>query len=431
MLFLLSRVAVLTFMAGRGTDLGVQRTYAGLIIHGAVPFRDFVAEYPPLVFVFTVIPALIDPSLRHYFVLFRGLCCAVDCATWIVLLQLSRRRPARGLLYILCTTALGPLLYDRIDIVLGLILVLALRCLYTRRRRLLLFLLGVGIAFKLIPVLLVPAVLAAWWGGRGSGRAAFGRAHSAGGVPPALANSGQTGMSAPPKTGMSAPLKTGILQTVILLSAATVLSLGITVALGGHRLGELVEFHEKRGIQIESVPASIEMLLMQSGVAGSATFEFGSVNLHTEYEPLLIRTGSGLLLLMLVGSVWLGLRVGDNSRTLALLMAAVLCAALLFSKVLSPQYFVFLLPVLLGVRWPANRAAGAGFWLLVLAIYSLTGVIFPWRYGQLLTLRPGGEAMLIVRNEALAVLTVWLWYLAWPSRSPVPLSVRLFDPARL
>ena len=201
----------------------------------------------------------------------------------------------------------------------------------------------------------------------------------------------------------------------MLLSAATIVSFGVILALGGFRFGELVEFHARREIQIESVPASIETLLMQGGVAGSTSFEFGSVNLHTRYEPVLMEIGSGLLLAMLVGSVWLGLRIGDNRRGPAMLMAAVLCAALLFSKVLSPQYFAFLLPVLLVVRWPAGRAAAIAFGGLVLLIYALTGTIFPWRYGQLLTLRPGAEAMLIVRNEALAALTVWLWYLAWRS----------------
>jgi hypothetical protein len=71
LLFVASRVVVFLFLVGRGTDLGVHAGYAARIVRGELPFRDFVAEYPPLVFVFTAIPAVLDRSLHHYFPIFR------------------------------------------------------------------------------------------------------------------------------------------------------------------------------------------------------------------------------------------------------------------------------------------------------------------------------------------------------------------------
>src|SRR5690349_6431657 len=80
--FLLSRVIIVTFLAGRMTDLGVQRNHAWQMISGMIPFRDFVAEYPPLALLFAYLPGLIGPSFAWYDSIFRALCCIVDCSIW-------------------------------------------------------------------------------------------------------------------------------------------------------------------------------------------------------------------------------------------------------------------------------------------------------------------------------------------------------------
>src|SRR5437879_3001632 len=92
--FLVARTAVLISVAGRGTDLGVHAGYAAQVAAGRVPFRDFSPEYPPLTFVFTCLPVLVDPSLRHYFPLFRSLCCTTDLLAWVLVLRLTRARAA-------------------------------------------------------------------------------------------------------------------------------------------------------------------------------------------------------------------------------------------------------------------------------------------------------------------------------------------------
>src|SRR5260221_12649865 len=85
--FVASRIIILHFMVGYGTDLGTQKNFVAKIVAGQVPFREFAPEYPPLVFLYTGIPAIFDPSLDSYFQVFRVLTCAVDFGIWVILLR--------------------------------------------------------------------------------------------------------------------------------------------------------------------------------------------------------------------------------------------------------------------------------------------------------------------------------------------------------
>jgi hypothetical protein len=190
-------------------------------------------------------------------------------------------------------------------------------------------------------------------------------------------------------------------------------------------------FHAERPIQIESGPAAVEMVLMMFGVPGHVTFSYGSINLETSFGNWLVACGALLLLAVCITSAvmvlrrhegWHGhetapqpperhggrsLRVTRENESFSLLMAAVLAAAMVLSKVLSPQYFLFLLPVLVLLPVPKDKFTA------IAAIYSLTGLIFPWWYGDLTALKPWAEFMLIVRNELLVVLAISLGWRAW------------------
>lgn len=333
LLFIASRAVVFLFLAGRGTDLGVHAGYWSRILGGQVPFRDFVPEYPPLVFAFTGIPALLDPSLHWYFPIFRGLCCAFDCGIWVLLLGLTRARPTRPLLYLFGTTALGPLIYDRVDIVLGLLLLSAMAAMLGGRDGPFSLEVGTGIAFKLIPITWGPIVLAAAW-----------------------------------KRGMRR-----LILAALLLAAPTLVSFDLMAALGGYRFGQLFTYHIERGVQIESTAASVEMVLMRCGTPGTVSFEFGSVNFHTRYEVALIHGATLLFALTLIIATWMAARRRMSAESMSLLLAGVLSSALLFSKVLSPQYFLFLLPVLAVLPVPRSVPAAVANWLLVAAIFALQG----------------------------------------------------------
>lgn len=382
-LFVVSRVAIFLFLAGRDTDLGVHQGYVRQLLAGRVPFRDFFPEYPPLVFAFTAIPALFDHSLHLYFPIFRGCCCAVDCGIWAAALRINRARPAPCLVYILATTAMGTILYDRIDIVLGALLLAGIMAVRSGRPRLCALAIGAGIAFKLIPVVWAPAVLIS-----------------------------------EAKRGVRR-----LVWTAVLLGLPMALSLDVLAAFGGYRFGALIDYHVLRGIQLESGPASVEMMLIDGPSDGLVTHEFGSFNLHSRFEPLLIRCGTALTFLLVIGGAAMAWRRDMNREALALLLGGVMCGAVAVSKVLSPQYVVFLLPMLVAMPEPASRGARVASWALVLATALLTGAVFPWEYVRLIQLRLDAEILVILRNTCLAILALYLLCRAWQNAHP-PIRAR-------
>lgn len=376
-LFIASRVVVAVVMAGHGTDVTVHMNYTSRMYWGhELPYRDFIPEYPPLVLAFTSLPAAIDFSLRSYDRLFRVLCFIVDCGIWVLLLrQLTQGRigASQLMLYIFGTTALGALLYDRIDIVLGAMLLVAATALRDGRDSRFQVALGLGIAFKLIPVVLAPMALTIAWTKPG---------RSVGG---------------------------GLLRLIL----PTAISCAVIAAMGGYRLDKMLDYHLRRGIQIESVPASIEMVSMMLGQDGLVTYEFGCRELTTSYAGPLKTAGTVILAVMVLGSVLVAVRRKPDAQGQTLLFAAVLTGALVASKVLSPQYFLFLLPVLVVLPPAPNRSTTLVTWGLIVAIYGLTGAEFPWLYRALVSLNPWAECLVLARNACLIALSIVLFQRAW------------------
>lgn len=85
--------------------------------------------------------------------------------------------------------------------------------------------------------------------------------------------------------------------------------------------------------------------------------------------------------------------------------AGILSASLALSKVLSTQYFIFLLGALIpdNIRRP----------VLLTTICCLTGLIFPWFYADLRILNLGAELLLMARNLLLVALSISLLREAW------------------
>jgi glycosyl transferase family 87 len=381
-LFVVSRAIIFLFLAGYGTDLNVHAGYIAQINRGALPFRDFFPEYPPLVFLFTCLPALIDGSLKWYFPLFRIMCCAIDCGIWIYLLHVHKTSKGNLILYILCSTAIGHLLYDHVDIVLGGMLFVAFAALLKGRNSLFHLALGMAIAFKFVPVVLVPAT---------------------------LASEGRRG------------LKSSI-KCAGLLFLPTILSFAVVAAMGGYHFQWLFEYHSNRGIQIESTPATVEMVLMWFGVPGEVTDDFGSANLHTPYEQVLIHGAMVLLGAVVLFSGLMAMLRRMSSESFSFLLCGVLLASLLFSKVLSPQYFIFILPMLIILPTAEDALETAAVRLLILIIYAVTGAVFPWSYDNLLQLKfwehlYAVENVLILRANCLALLSLYCFLKAWQTSS--------------
>ena len=175
---------------------------------------------------------------------------------------------------------------------------------------------------------------------------------------------------------------------------------------GGQKFLASFAYHADRGLQVESAAASA---LMAAGRVEGIAFEFGAFEARGPAADLAAVASlplTALLLIITVLVIYRRLRRGGTkSLHFPRCAAALILAFMLGSKVLSPQYVLWLLPL---VPLCAGGLAGAGLSLLFLAACWATTQVFPTHYGDLLGLRPPGPQLLLLRNALLAALWVLL-----------------------
>ena len=122
---------------------------------------------------------------------------------------------------------------------------------------------------------------------------------------------------------------------------------------------------------------------------------------------------TGTMVLLLCASAFIAARRQLDKPAQMLLFGAVLTDALVCSKVLSSQFFLSLLAVLVMMPVPKNRWAAVGLWALIISFFVLAGIIFPWFSMPVAKLDPFAQSLVIARNACLVTLGISLSYRAW------------------
>jgi hypothetical protein len=355
-------------------DLALYYGSAEALLRGEIPYRDFFIEYPPGSLPVFVPPALFTNGRFGYITAFAAeMALALLAALVLVALAARRLRGPRAWLLPAATFALGavllyPVAATRYDAAVALALAAAVFGAALGGRWLLLSYgaLGFGAAAKLVPALALPPLILARRCGATRGLAVFGAAAGVFAVPALL--------------------------------------LG-----GGGFLGSLA-YHAQRGLQVESLAASVVLAL---GQVREVAFRYGAFEVRGGWaEPALALTAP--LTLTLLGltalAAWRARREGPlGARGFARYAAALVLAFMLGSKVLSPQYVIWLLPL---VPLAAGGAPGGALCAVFLAACWLTTQVFPLHYEALLSGSPPGPELLLLRNLLLAAL--WALLLLLP-----------------
>jgi hypothetical protein len=352
-------------------DLSLYRQAGESILQGEMPYRDFFIEYPPGSLPAFVPPALFSASQAGYIDLF-SLEMALGLAVALALTAFAARR-LRGFrawilpaaTFALAALLLYPVAVTRYDAVVALTLGLAVffAALGGPYIPLAYASLGFGTAAKVVPALAV--------------------------LPLALTRRGAT-------------------RGIAVYLAVAALFFVPFALLGSRGLLQSLAYQAERGLQVESLAASVLIILRS---VNGIVFEHGAfeirgdvVGLATSLSPLLT-----LLLLAVTGlAMWWefrrcgGLAVGAFPRH----AAALILAFMLGSKVLSPQYMIWLLPL---VPLSAGGVVGAIICALFLAACCVTTLVFPIHYGDLLYFRYPGPELLLARN--LLLVTLWIMVL--------------------
>jgi hypothetical protein len=369
-------------------DTPVYQRYGNLIADGKVPYRDFAVEYPPGALPMFALPGLAEPGhdqqvsegFRRTFESLMWICGAVAIGAMALVLR-ALRRPAASVWAALAFTALAPLLLgsvllSRFDLWPAAIVAAALAALVTGRVRTGHALLGLGVAAKLYPAVLLPVALAFVWRHRGRREALL-------------------------CAGLAAALVVVVFLPFVILSP------------GG--VWDSVKNQLDRPLQVESLGAALLLAAHHAfGVGVTGVTSHGSQNLAgggAHALAIAAVTAQALALLW----IWISFARGPATReALVCASAASLCAFVALGKVLSPQFLIWLIPIVPLVRGVRGLTASA---LLALALV-LTQIWFPFRYFRLaLDFEPGLSWLLLLRNVTLVTLAA---VIALSLRRPEP-----------
>ncbi len=286
--------------------------------------------------------------------------------------------------YILVTTGQPHLTFDRLDVVL---LMFFLLCIYCWLRSLgdssganlwatasYLFL-GLGISFKVVPVVFVPFLLLADVWGSGSVLKFAGR--------------------------------------FLALAVGVLVPFLVYVPSAGWGVLKLFQYHSERGTNLESLWSSIMLVAGKFGVPCHMYHSHGGYNLAGDWSSTL-KTVSGLAMLGMAASLglWGLLRGRCYDRRLALDTAIlVLVNSTVLSHVFSPQFLSWLMPLslLLALNiFPRHWAIWCAFAVLVAVIVGISGWLFPYLWMELVDLKPLPVDLCITRSACLVTLALLL-----------------------
>jgi uncharacterized membrane protein len=358
--------------AGEIVDTPGYETYADAIDSGQVPYRDFAVEYPPGALLPMLAPELTASrgnfgEYGHSFE--KWMAGAGVLMTLLAALALAALRPtwpraaATMLLVGGSPLLLGNLMLSRFDLWAAALTVGAVAALLWERRATSAVVLAAAIATKLFPAVLAPIGFAWIWHRHGR-RAALTWA-----------------------------------GTVVGVCAAVFLPF-VVIAPGGvwHSFAVQID----RPLQLESLGAML--LVVVHLVFGTTLHVFTTMsqNVSGPGAHAVAILSSIVQVAALVAIWWLYARGPQTRERLVAYAAAAVTAFVAFGKVLSPQYLVWLIPLVPLVR---SRLAQT----LALTALVLTQVEFPARYWQLANdLRPSIVGVVLARDLVLVGIAALL-----------------------
>ena len=349
--------------------------YGLAMTHGDVPYRDFPIEYPPGALPVFLLPAVDRPAYVRYereFQILVGLLAAgtlLAMAWALQSLRASPRRFAAALgFFALAPLVLGSVVIYRYDMWPTALTVAGLAAILAGRNRVGFVSLGVGIAAKLFPGVLIPPAVAYVWRTRGR---------------------------------QEALVCLGCAAAAVALFVVPFLA----IAPGG--VWSSIQRQANRPLQIESLGSAILLAAHQvGGLHLTMVTSHGSQNLAGSL-PHALGSAESVLLAVSLLVIWTAAALGPaRPERLVRHCAASVTAFVLFDKVLSPQFMIWLLPLVPLVRGRRGLAASA---LLGLALL-LTQLWFPVRYWDLALRFAAFPSWLVVARDLtlLALLAVLL-----------------------
>jgi uncharacterized membrane protein len=341
-------------------DTPIYQGYGLAMRHGLMPYRDIPVEYPPGALPVFAAPTYVDGYDRTF-----GWLMAAFGVGCVVAAAFAGASAAALAAIAVSPLLIGSIALSRYDFWPALLVTLAIAAFVRERHRLGFAALAGAIAAKLFAAVLVPLAISFTLRRRGAGE--LGRAASVG----------------------AAVLAAALLPFTVLAAD------GLWRSLNGQ---------VSRPLQVESLAASLLTTFGHPTVIST----HGSLNLAGEGG---VATATSAVELAILAALWLAFaRRPASPERFVRYCAACVCAFVALGKVLSPQFLIWLAPLVPLVRGRRGIAAS----LLLALAFVLTQVYFPARYWEyIFQLRLAW--LVLVRNLVLLAL---LAALSLPAPAP-------------
>jgi hypothetical protein len=345
--------------------------YASQIWNGHLPYQDFPLEYPPFSLIFFLLPRLFASSLSAYagafeievlifdllgmFILYR-VACKWDMTPWKLLT-----------VYSVAILSIGPIFVESYDVFPAILTLLSMFFFYGNKHRWAWIFLALGFMTKLYPVLIAPVYVFLYM-----------RDHCYKRIWQGIA------------------IFTGVCLIILLPFLFTVPG----------SLEQLATTHGTRPLQVETTYSSFLLIIGKlTNINPEIVYSYGSKNIINPPADTLAALSWLVTILLLLAAYWLIYRSIKANTTLlpqiGIYSLLVICILLISSKVLSPQFLVWLMPFFPLV------SGKKGVWLtaILVGIGALTYYIYPVHYGGFENNESAVVFVLFIRNLLIIVLT--------------------------
>jgi hypothetical protein len=346
--------------------------FASEVFNGQLPYRDFVLEYPPFSLFFFILPRLFTANYLMYAVIYQTEVVIAVIVGLFVFYDISRRlgqAPWKLMtVYTLGVLAIGPITSNQFDFFPAVLVLLAIYFYWLDKHPAAWAFLAVGAMTKIFPAMIAPVFLIYYIRNRqyhliGKGILVF------------------------------ALVSLAIFLPFLILSPTS--------------LGSLYEYHAQRGIQIETTYSSALMLAHLLGwITVRTDFSFGAWNIDIGAENVITGLSTFLLVLFLLVAYWyIYIRSRPGKVDIICLGAyslLVVLVVIITSKILSPQYLIWLIPLLplATGKWRYT------VWAIFIIAGGLTYLIFPYWYQKLVHFEVQAVLVLALRNFLLILMVI-------------------------
>jgi Protein of unknown function (DUF2029). len=370
--------AIFLLTGHRGEVLRENFFYGDALINGVLPFEpynDLNWEYPPLAYLFLLIPRLFASDPYGYQAAYVVMITIFILIGLVLIRKVSLKYGKNEVilmgLYVFTMVMHAQFFFDRFDIIVGVITISAVYLYLEKRYPSAFLLLVVGMFIKLYPglfflIFLIPLIVSDRKNALGS-------------------------------------FATFVISSVVLIIPFALMS--------PDNFLNFLSYHSDRGIQLESVAASFILLLENFGLTSTYTNNvFWSFNIEGGLAdtilpimmPLLI---SAVLAFYLLYYVWCK-KKGGGAESILWASFAVLMIFIVFNKVFSAQYIIWIMMALIPFAASVEDKDRFKLFLLMFVSMILIAYIFDMMYVGLCYHEPFAVMVLLMRNLMAIAMTI-------------------------